>query len=65
MLGKIWGKSKKKVVDGHWYVKYNDVVELLKLKGKGKQRYFVSDKPQEFQRQSRGFLGQNIYAIKI
>ena len=32
MLGKIWRKSTKKVVDGHWYVKYNDVVELLKLK---------------------------------
>jgi len=32
MLGKIWGKSDKKVVDGHWYVKYNDVVKLLGTK---------------------------------
>ena len=32
MLGKIWEKSDKKVVDGHWYVKYNDVVKLLGTK---------------------------------
>ena len=32
MLGKIWEKSIKKVVEGHWYIKYNDIVELLMSK---------------------------------
>ena len=32
MLGKIWEKSIKKVVEGHWYIKYNDMVELLMSK---------------------------------